>query len=121
MQVRLWIGLKQKLNLVMEIIKVLTSMGYRLMSPNVWGKPFGYNLLTYETDKNLWTNWFTSIDKNPLIWNNHTFKTDSDSELTLEEQFKQFIIISEAYTSIRTNTYSDFSFLSDQETINFML
>jgi hypothetical protein len=105
--------------------KVLTSLGYREIRANVWGKPFGNHLITFEFDKLLWTNWFTGDDgKNlvPLIWDSKTYEAETNEfEETVKHDFKEFIIEAEAWTNVQGHMFSDFSFLSVAEVLNFEL
>ncbi len=99
----------------MNFTKDLTSLGYREMAPNIWGKPFGHHLLTFEISKSLLTNWFMSLDKQPLIWDSDVY----DPDPTVEDDFKRFIIACEAYTNVSHHEFNDFSFLSLTEIVNF--
>ena len=63
----------------MEKIKdALLKMGYRTMSPGVFGKPLGHTLITFEIDKMLLTQWFTSPDGKPCIWNSEILNAEDD-------------------------------------------
>ena len=88
-------------------------MGYRKMQDNVWGKPFGYILLTFELDSNIWSCNFITIQDKPGIWDSKTYFSDVDD-------FKRFLQYNEAF---HTKTYigksSDFSFLTQSEQIEW--
>jgi len=105
----------------MEIIegikKDLISMSYREMKPNVWGKPFGYHLITFELDKNLWTNWFMNSFKEPLIWNSIVYIPNPK----VENHFLNFIQYCEACTNVNGHKGGTFEFFTTAELINLGL
>jgi len=92
----------------MEIKRDLLSMGYRLMKPGVWGKPFGYHLLVFEEDKMLLSNWFIGNGETHL-WN--TLQCHED--ISLLDSIKSF----EASTKVdgHSNSQSQFHFLTPEQ------
>jgi hypothetical protein len=59
----------------MEQREALLRMGYREMNPKKWGKPVGFQLLTFHEGTGEWCNWFKSrASKEILIWNTDIYK-----------------------------------------------
>lgn len=83
----------------------LTKMGYRKMKEGVWGKPIGFQLLTYEEDKDLLTNWFLSPTNKSCIWNTGIIK-GKESNITEIDALRQ-IKCFEVYTKLDIHTNSE--------------
>jgi hypothetical protein len=95
--------------------KTLVSLGYRMIKPNVWFKPIGFHNLSFEVDKNLWTNWFMGGNGESFIWNSDVYEPDPK----VEDDFKKFIQYLESYTKTSHYVYADFSFLTLEDQLNY--
>lgn len=88
--------------------KDLLKMGYREITPNVWAKPVGMCLFTFETEKLKFTNWFMGRDSTYHIWNTAKF----DESIN---EFLLFLKESEKRTRITVGEHSSFDFLTLQD------
>ncbi len=96
-----------------NIIDVLISMGYREMDKNVYGKPVGFSLYTFDKHQDNWelTHWFTGVKtKKAIRWS--SVKIDISlpkPELLIKFQHAENDI---GHTHF---TYGDYSFSSISE------
>lgn len=94
----------------------LTSLGYREMEPNIWGKPVGFHLFIYEVDKKKWANHFVGNNKKLLIWETITFTQGEEDELV------ENIGVVEQYTKIHMGNWEyPLNFTTQIEQINNFL
>ncbi len=65
--------------------KILKRMGYRLMANNIWGKPYGYQILLASKNNDSWTlsSHFKGVDDKLYCWDKESF-TDLDSLMYAE-------------------------------------
>ena len=99
----------------MKRIKLaLLKMGYREMNENVFGKPIGFHLITFELDKLLWTNWFKGNNNETHIWNSSKYDM---ANIDLKDDFLNFIKISERESNMNQgwNENSKYEFLIPEQ------
>ena len=96
---------------------VLVSMGYRKLSGNVYAKPVGFNLFTFEMAELRWTNFFMGSDgATKQIWNSNVYESDE----TVKDDFLRHIKNTEARTRL-IKAESELHFLSLEEKISLIL
>lgn len=95
-----------------EMQQALRKMGYREMKVDVWGKPMGHTLSTYEFQKNLFTQWFKGENDKMLVWTSETIPPTADGKQNIqnikdwERYFCKFNV---------GNPNAEFEFLTTQE------
>jgi hypothetical protein len=101
----------------MDKIKIdLTSMGYRDMGGDVWGKPFGYHLICFDINKKEWTNYMKTTGGDTTVWHREKFKEKK------ETTFVEFLKDCEADTNITGHISKvEFNFLTIKEKAEFLL
>lgn len=57
---------------------LLRSLGYREMTPSIWGKPFGFSLFTIELNERRIAQRFTDLKNQPCVWSSHILSEDRD-------------------------------------------
>ena len=62
-------------------------MGYIEAASGKWTKPVAYQLLTYEENKSLWTNWFKTMSGDIGIYESRTMNAE-DNYLNSLKQFE---------------------------------
>lgn len=89
-------------------------MGYRFVN-NVWMKPIGFHVFTFNEEKKEWINFFKN-NETPLIWNVEIYD-DSKGDFLL------WLKGNECYTKTdyHGNQNSNFEFLTIQEQLEFLL
>lgn len=99
-----------------QMKKALTKMGYRNMNNNVWGKPLGNTLVTFEFDKLMFTQWFKSGDET-LIWTSAAQVVEDEAQNLI--QIKSF----ENYSCRLTlgSTMDSFEFLTANQVLEDLL
>lgn len=91
----------------------LLSMGYRPLSPRVWGKPVGFHLLTFDTEKMEISNFF----KSPRTDETLLYERQKIDEDNFVRQIKSF----ESYAKYTITSSADWSFLTKEQEIEFLL
>lgn len=97
-----------------NIEKILTSMSYRLIQKNIWMKPIGFHLFTYNEERKEWINFFKSKEES-LIWESKIYNNP-------EEDFLLWLKYNECYTKTDYHGFDDsnFEFLTIQEQVEFL-
>jgi|GEM_PF-2397015 len=105
-----------------ERSKLLISLGYNEASIGKWLKPVGKHLLSFETETNLWTNWYIDKQGNTVIYHAHEY--DEEAWKKSAEHFdywweignsdvpplRTFIVHKEAYSEFSFGKGGDFVF-----------
>lgn len=96
-----------------DYIIILKSMGYRQLKPDVWGKPIGFNLFTFEFINFEWTNWFKGAYNSGL----QRYNADNYGPPLNEDtpkRFLEWLKCCESYTQLQQLS-SEFEFNTFQE------
>lgn len=67
------------------IREALIAMGYKEVKPKNWMKPIGYQLFSYNEEKNEWVNWFKDGNDKIAIWETKSFRRDVDTLHQIKE------------------------------------
>lgn len=93
--------------------KALISMGYRNIQKNVWAKPIGYCIATFDMDSNTWRSSFQSFsDQSIHVWNSHVYNVPTEN---IESDFLTYLKECETNSKWRIATGSNFEFITVKE------
>lgn len=96
------------------MINNLLSLGYRETKKDIFAKPVGFNLLTYELNRNIFTNWIIGKNGETLIYEENVFAEEGIYN------FLKFIKYCEVYTTYHA-LESNFEFVTMQEQVKQLL
>ena len=88
----------------------LISLGYRQLECNIWAKPVGLHLFTYNFVTKEWINFFTGEDGQTLIYEIKKLESSEDTLVT-------DILYKEAYTRIDMGK-GNFNFFTLEDYLN---
>ena len=104
----------------MNYEKDLTSMGYRPLNKDTWGKPIGFQILTYTLSKFEFINFFKGNTDEILIWNSEIYDKD---DLDPTNDFLGWLKAVEHETDTNRSTGWDakFEFLTAEQYYEFLM
>lgn len=95
-----------------NIEKILTSMSYRLIQKNIWMKPVGFHLFTYNEERKEWINFMKKGDP-PIVWNSEIYDESKGD-------FLLWLKYNECLTKTNYTNETSWEFLTIQEQVEFL-
>jgi hypothetical protein len=99
-----------------QIELALTKMGYRHMGKDVWAKPIGHHIFTFNLNKGEWLNLFKALTDETHIWDSKSITVPDN-----EDDFLNTLKMYEQYTNISSGSnQTNFEFLTIEEQVSFL-
>jgi len=82
----------------------LIGLGYQNVAGDIWFKPVGWHLLTFEVGRRVWANWIIDIHGNLTLYDSKTF-----DPCVVTYPFVDWLRDAECYTRLSIDIRSDFT------------